>query len=543
MSIGEVILGKDEYFIRISYGTHFKNTLENVKSLPGRRWDPSAGCWVVKVNDFTTNKLKEMGFVIPYQLTATKDRLPSLFKSGETFGLRKYQRRGVDKVEEFGGRALIADEMGLGKTAQSLVYLRLHPELRPALIICPASLKLNWEREVKQWCPDEKRVYVIDGTWDVLPAKGITIINYEMLKRFSAQKTTESGKVEYIVKQFKKIGYKAVIFDEVHAIMNKGRQRTEISLKIAKDIPTVIGLSGTPIMSRPIEIFNFINLLKPDIFDSRWRFAERFCDLSNNGYGWDFNGCNKDRTAELHKLLTSTVMIRRLKSEVLTELPPRQISVIPFEIDNNRDYLAAEAEVVDELSETSQGFMAQCDHLKTVAMNGKYPKVVGWIKSTLEETGEKLVVMAHHLDVISRLCEEFKGVCVRFTGQESLKEKQAAVDSFQTDPKVRLFIGGLKAAGVGITLTAASKLAIIELLWTPGIHDQAGDRIHRIGQTQPVNIYYLMANNTVEMELAEMLDKKRKDVSGVLDGKEASEDTLLVELYNRYKKRRKRRCV
>jgi SNF2 family DNA or RNA helicase len=128
---------------------------------------------------------------------------------------------------------------------------------------------------------------------------------------------------------------------------------------------------------------------------------------------------------------------------------------------------------------------------------------------------------------------------VRYTGQESAEQKQDAVDRFQNDKSIRLFVGGLTAANMGITLTAASKMEVIEFLWTPGIHDQAGDRIHRIGQIQPVNIYYPIADGTIEVDLAKMLDEKRKNTSAVLDGKEASENNLLMELYNKFKERRR----
>ncbi len=543
MEKGEVILKEKEYIVKINPGSHFNSLLSDIRALPGRKWDSVSRSWSIGINDFTTNKLQELGFKIPFKnriLTTTTKRR-NLFLDGETYGARKYQVQGVQAVHDFNGRALIADEMGLGKTIEALLYLRLNPFVRPALIVCPATIKIKWFREVKKWCPDEENVYIIDGKSDSLPLDGVTIINYESLIRFAEVKEVKKNnktKRFYKVDKYLNVGYKAVVFDEVHYIMNKGRQRTEISLKIAEKIEKVIGLSGTPFMSKPIEIFNFVNLLRPDIFPSRWRFAERFCNLSHNGFGWDFNGCDKSKTKELHDLLTSTVMIRRLKSEVLKELPPREYSVIPLELSNYKEYRQAECDILDNLGENKNSFLAQCEYLKSIAMQGKYDLIVKWIKDILE-SGEKLVIMGHHLEVIARLCEEFKGICVRLTGQESLNQKQQAVDLFQNDPKIKLFIGGLKAAGVGIDLTKASKLAMIEFLWTPGIHDQAGDRIHRYGQTLPVNIYYLVADNTIELDLAQMIDNKRKNTSAVLDGKEATEETLLMELYEKFKERSK----
>lgn len=542
MSVGEVILNKEEYIIKISKGrVDFDAILKNVKSLPGRRYDMNSCTWHVKINEFTSKQLEKFGFTIPFKIEKQKKINIEL---DDDFGLMPFQVEGLKRTIEKHGRILIGDEMGLGKTVQALAYLRINPTLRPALIICPASLKINWKVEAKKWCPDDKEIFIVDGNTNELPKTGITIINYEMLKNFTRivkKQVKDKIKTSYLVKKFNEIEYKILIIDEVHYIMNKGKQRTEIALKIANNIPKIIALSGTPFMSRPIEIFNVAHLLRPDIFDSRWRFAERYCNLSNNGYGWDFNGCTKENTKELHDLLKSTIMIRRLKSEVLKDLPARRVSVVPLELENYSEYKIAEEEILNNLSDNMNNFIVQCEYLKSLAMQGKFKKVVKRIEEFLEITDEKLVVMAHHLEVIKNIYDLFPGIAVKFTGQESVEQKQNAVDRFQNDRAVRLFIGGLTAANMGITLTAASKMEVIEFLWTPGIHDQAGDRIHRIGQTQPVNIYYPIADGTIEVDLAKMLDEKRKNISAILDGREASENTLLIELYNEFKERRNKR--
>jgi SWI/SNF-related matrix-associated actin-dependent regulator 1 of chromatin subfamily A len=539
---GEVIISKTDYIVRIDNGPAFNNILKDIKALPGRRYDMASRSWSVKINNFTTNKLTELGFKIPFKADITKIKSKqNIFSDGDTFGLRPFQADGVQFIFNKHGRVLIGDEMGLGKTVQALAYLRINPTLRPALVVCPASLKLNWKIEALKWCPDDKdKIYVIDSKVNELPKDGITIINYELLKRFTRivkKKVKDKEKTFYLTKKFNELDYKIMIIDEAHYIMNKGKQRTEITLKIGKEIDKIIALTGTPFMSRPIEIFNIANLLNPEIFDSKWRFAERYCDLNNDGYGWKFDGCNNDNTKELHDLLTSTIMIRRLKKDVLKELPPRQVSVVPLEIDNIEEYRKAEEEILNNFSENMSSFMVQCEYLKGIAMAGKFNQVIQRIKDFFEYSDEKLVIMAHHLEVIGNIYKLFDGLAVRFTGEENVQQKQDAIDRFQNDRSVRLFIGGIKAANMGITLTAASKMEVIEFLWTPGIHDQAGDRIHRIGQTQPVNIYYPIADGTIEVDLAKMLDEKRKNVTAILDGEEASKNTLLIELYNEFKRR------
>jgi SWI/SNF-related matrix-associated actin-dependent regulator 1 of chromatin subfamily A len=436
--------------------------------------------------------------------------------------LYPFQNKGVSFIETKEGRALIADDPGLGKTCQSLAWLQLHPEKRPVIIIVPASLKRNWEREAEQWLPNPK-VEILSGTKSWKITGQIIIINYDIL----------SGWKDAL----KALKPQVLILDECHLIKNNSAQRTKAVKQLAKGIPHIIGLSGTPIINRPIESYNTIKLIDPTLVGSSWDFAKKFCALHHNGYGWDFNGSS--HTSELHSLLVNSIMIRRLKSEVLTDLPEMIHSFVPIELDNEREYQSAEDDFIAFVQRTkgadaaekanNAATLAEIEGLKQLAVKGKMKQAIGWIENFLESDG-KLVVFAVHKFVIDQLMETFKGIAVKIDGSVSNDDRQKAVDAFQTNDKIRLFVGNLQAAGVGITLTAASNLVFLELGWSPSLMEQAAARIHRISQKFSVTIYYLLARNTIEEKIAKLLDKKKKTVDAIMDGIETDQASLLSEL-------------
>jgi len=441
-----------------------------------------------------------------------------------------FQRRGVGFLEAKRGRALIGDEMGLGKTIQALAWLQLHPELTPIIIIVPASLKLNWEREINTWMSNPGTVKILSGT-TTYPLSAdyidIIIINYDILFAW--------------VDEIKKMKPQVMILDEVHYTKNNQAKRTKAVKKLGKYIPHVIGLSGTPIVNRPIEIYNAINIIDRTVFPSQWDYTERYCARKYNGFGWDVSGASN--TEELNHKLTNSIMLRRLKKDVLPDLPDKVRSYVPIELENQTEYNAAEANFVAFVKQykgkeaaaraSNAQALAEIEGLKQLAVRGKLQHCINWIHTFLE-SDEKLVVFATHKFVIEALMKEFPKVAVKVDGSVTGKNRQLAVDSFQKLSSVRLFIGNIKAAGVGITLTAASNVAFIELPWSPGDCTQAEDRVHRIGQEDSVNIYYLLANETIEERIATLIDKKRKVLDSVLDGKVTETGSLLMELINQY---------
>jgi len=518
--------------IKISFPYNVTD-LDLVRSLAGRRYNADDKCWTVPVSTEAIESLKGWGFVIDPRLDVFLQKKKISVNDVaeiEVPGLRgqlfPFQKKGVAFIENRNGCALIADEMGTGKTVQALAYLQLHPELRPALIVVPASLKLNWKREAEYWMPDPK-VEILSGTSMHKLTGEIIVINYDILADW--------------LPTLKALESKVLIIDESHMIKSSKARRTKAVKQLAKGIPHRIGLSGTPIVNRPIEARNAINIIDSSLFPNGWDFVHRYCDAKQNRYGWDFSGASN--TQELHEKLVNSIMIRRKKSDVLTDLPDKIRSFIPIELDNETDYSKAEADFVSFVRKTkgqaaadrasNAATLAEIEGLKQLAVTGKLKECINWITDFIEVDG-KLVVFATHRFVIDALIEAFPGISVKIDGGVTGEDRQKAVDDFQNNSNIRLFVGNIQAAGVGITLTAASNVAFLELPWTPGALVQAEDRCHRIGQKCSVNIHYLLASGTIEEKIAALIDKKRRVLDAVLDGKETDQESLLTELMKEY---------
>lgn len=437
--------------------------------------------------------------------------------------LYPYQQDGVRLIEHFNGRVLLADEMGLGKTIQALEYLRRHPELRPAVVIAPANVKWVWEREARIHC--NMSVLVGHGRKPpkkLLSKKGLVlVINYEIAAAWK----------DFLRDQ---INPQILICDEVHMIKSYQAKRTKAVRAIAKKVRHILALSGTPLTNRPKELYTTLRMLWPKAFPAFMPYAHQYCDARLLPWGWNFDGAKNLK--ELHKKLTLLGMIRRRKKDVLHDLPAKRRLVVPMPITNRADYQEAAADVVAWLRKhsvvkaqraESAKKLVQMAALKRLAAEGKLAAVFNWIDSFLEESDGKLVVYAHHLSVVRPLHERYHKTAVVISGDNTPRKRSLAVDSFQNQPKIRLFIGN-RAAVEGITLTAASTLAFAEMWFTPGLHTQAEDRIHRIGQTQATSIYYLVAKDTIEESLCQILQRKQQILTEVLDGKEMERDNMNV---------------
>ncbi len=440
--------------------------------------------------------------------------------------LYPFQKRGVSFIEANKGRALVADEMGLGKTVQALGWLQMHPDKRPAIIVVPASLKLNWEKEANKWMTDPN-VEVLSGTKTYPPTGDIIVINYDILQPW--------------VPELRKLRPQVFVADECHYFKNNKAQRTKAVKRLTKGIPHVIALSGTPIVNRPVEIYNAIQIINPDLFPNYMYFVDRYCNPRFNGFAWDHSGASN--TEELHKRLIDTIMIRRLKRDVLKELPDKIKSFIPIAINNKQEYHIAENHFIEYIRETrgddaakrisNAEALVKIGALKQLAVQGKLNNAITWIRDFLE-VENKLVVFAVHKFVIDAVMEQFQDIAVKIDGSVSVPKRQKIVEQFQKDPDTRLFVGNIQAAGVGITLTASSNVAFLELPWTPGELAQAEDRCHRIGQKDSVNVYFLLALDTIEHRISTILDNKRVVLDAVLDGKRPDQDSLLQEIINSY---------
>ena len=508
--------------------------IDNIRSLPGRKYYADSKCWSAPIYPDNIEKLKLWKFTIDPRLNdyllkndeKTKEivakGIPNL--KGE---LRPFQKIGVAFIESKNGRALVADDMGLGKTIEALSFIQIHREKTPVTVICPASLKLNWEEETAKWLPDPD-IELLSGERPWKTEGNFLILNYDIAFAW--------------IEELKRRKIQILILDEAHKIKSNKARRTKSVKIIAKGIPYLLGLTGTPIENRPIEIYNIWKLIDPTNCPAWNYFIYRFCNAKNNGFGLDVNGASN--ISELHTLLKNSVMIRRLKRDVLKELPGKTFSFIPMELNNTKEYKEAERSFIDYIRQT-QGDevaeklrrveqLARIEGLKQLAVKGKLNQVIEWVKDFLE-TGNKLVVFTSHHFTIDALSEAFPTGTVMFDGRCTDLQKQQAKNDFQNNDEIRLFLGNLKSAGEGITLTASSNVAIIELPWSPKTIDQAGDRVDRIGQKFAVNIYYLLAKNTIEEKIARLLDQRRKMTDGIVDGKETEQESLLGELMKEYK--------
>lgn len=414
-------------------------------------------------------------------------------------------------------------------TIESLAWLQLHRDKVPVIIICPAVSKLMWERAIHNWLPKAK-VEMLSGRTQSRTTAEFLIINYDVASKWRGRLKQRDAQV--------------LILDECHYIKNNNAKRTKAIKLIAKGIPHILALSGTPIENRPVEIYNAWQLVDPVNCPPYWSFTKRYCKRKKNFFGgWDVSGAN--HTEELHKILTGTIMLRRRKADVLKDLPAKVASFVPLVLHNKKDYNSAEADFIAYVKEVYGAKAAdkkkkavavtKMEELKQLAAKGKLPEVIEWIKDFLE-VEDKFVVFAWHTFVIDAIMEAFPKIAVRVDGKT--KNKQACEDKFQNDPNCHLFVGQMKAAGVSLTLTASSNVGIIEYPWTPGTLNQAIDRVHRITQKGSVTVYYFMAQNTIDEKTAKVLDVKQKTIGAVIDGDECPEDTTLFEdLINEYFKK------
>jgi SWI/SNF-related matrix-associated actin-dependent regulator 1 of chromatin subfamily A len=510
-------------------------TIRNVKGVVGCKFynRNQTEYWTVPLLKSVVSQLTEFGFTINPEIRSALEtyvETPCIKIPGLNGQLYPFQSQGVEFLESRNGRALIADEMGLGKTIQAIAYAQRHPEIRPILIVCPAALKYNWDQEIGKWMTIKKETGVLFGTTPFFVDKNIVIINYDIVQDWL-----------FVLKQ---MDFQLLILDECHRIKNNAAGRTSAIKKLAKKIPHIIALSGTPIINRPIEIYNAVSLIDSTVIPPFWEFAERFCDAKHTRHGWNFNG--SAHTKELHQLLTSTVMIRRLKKDVLKDLPDKTFHFTPIELSNRAEYDRAEKNFLRYVKDTKgqeaairssrAEALSKINTLKQLAVKGKMKQVIEWIETFLE-SGEKLVVYAWHRETIDMLVSAFPTISVKIDGRTPANQSTQIVKQFQTDPSIVLFIGQMESAGEGITLTASSTIAILELPWTPKNIKQPIDRLHRIGQKEAVMVHYLLARGTVEEDIAGLLDQKVKIADAILDGVDTEEEDLLYALINKYYKK------
>jgi SNF2 family DNA or RNA helicase len=414
--------------------------------------------------------------------------------------------------------------MGLGKTVEAIASLE-YRDAFPAIIVCPASLKENWKREINKWLP-HRSVNILSGKGNIANVD-VNIVNYDIIGRF----------VEPIM-HLKPMG---LVLDESHYVKTSKTKRTEAVRDIAKKVPqsgTVLLLSGTPVTNRPEELVSQLEILGMlSRFGGKWAFLKRYTNAYHNGFGWDTKGASN--LNELNMKLRQNCYIRRTKDEVLKELPAKTRNVVHVEPSGKgyAEYRKAEGDLLAFLAENGYRASDTAEHLrrttvlKRLAADAKMESVIEWIDSFLESCDRKLVVFAHNVAIVDYLAGKYGNL--RVSGQDSMEDRQHAVDSFQKDHKARVIVLNLQAGGVGLTLTAGSDVCFVQQGWTPGEHDQAEDRCHRIGQENSVQAWYLIGVNTIDEDIYDLIDAKRAVVDAVTDGDEVQQAGVIGDLMKR----------
>ena len=521
--------------------------IEKIKTIPTRRWLPDEKAWEVSdefadlaishIRGFypeianglsnlteqtkgTSAALLELGgaasvsdLTDPDTITYVKDIRNSLSLPYDLFPYQELCVAYMEEVYKEGKGILIADELGLGKTIETIAWLSMHKEIRPAMIICPASVKQNWYREIKKWIPDADVQLIRNGKDEFELDKDFYVINYDLIWR---------------MEDIDKVNVESIVFDEVTAIKESKAKRSKTAKVLGRKAKYIIGLSGTPIMNRPIEFYNFLNMIAPKQFNNWVYFGTRYCGGRQIRVGkrqiWQFSGAtNLD---ELGKRLKS-LMLRRKKSQVLTELPEKRRQNIYLELPSKyrKEYIKTEKDLVWSLEQVKSNrnlqipdVLAKLGLLRHTIGMAKVDLAGNYIKQVVEGDN-KLVVFAHHRDVLDKLEETVRQAKIKYVradGSTANENRQKYIDIFQEDENCMVFLAS-SAMGMGVTLTAASNALFVERQWSPALEEQMEDRVHRIGQNNGVLIQYMQVEKTFDEKMAKVIDSKREIMQQVLD--------------------------
>lgn len=472
----------------------------------------SKNVWQRKMTKFNPPKVR------PPKIEKLKRATP-----GEQFAgkLLNFQREGLDFLIKSNGNALLADEMGLGKTVQTLAYLATEKQAFPALIIAPLVTLNNWQREIQKFLKRKSRngrivenqypssTLIRTGKRQELGNYDFYIINYELLDK----RLPDLAKVEP----------RSIICDEVQHLRSKTTKKYAAVKKLAA-LPSVkrrVGLSGTPIYNRGSEIWPIVDILRPGLLGSFKEFCEYFCYVNEKGKAIVL----ENKRESLRKELQKHVMLRRKKSDVLKELKDK----VRYKevIDADTDYYITELHKIWEKLEREQNeaenefdksasFQRAIQSERQIAGAAKLPHVINFVKNIME-IEESVVVFCHHKTIHQLLHQslaEFNPVSI--IGGQTDKVRQQQIDLFQSGQS-KLMIAGLRAGNVGINLTRARYVIFAELDWSPAIHRQAEDRLHRIGQKNTVFAYYLIGNGTLDEHVANILVDKSYEIDQIMD--------------------------
>jgi len=404
---------------------------------------------------------------------------------------------------------ILADDMGLGKTTAAIIA-SLETNVKKILIICPASLKLNWEREIKNY--SDKSVYICEGK-NFSTEHDIVIINYDIVKNFYDLKDNENSPIT-------KSKFDLIIMDEAHYLANPQSLRTKLINSFVKSSEYLWLLTGTPMTNRPINYYNLLNLIESPVAQNWMAYVIRYCQgyqfKAGNRKVWNVNGASN---LEELRDRTSRQVLRRLKEDVL-DLPEKIITPIYLRLKSKKyeELMGEYYEWYTKNPEESKSLTVQFNKLMKVRQaiaEGKVTDTIELIENILEQ-GKKVIVFTNFTDTLQQIHSHFGKKSVYLDGTCSKAQRQYAVDQFQENEKISVFVGNIQAAGVGITLTAGEAVIFNDLSFVPAHHQQAEDRAYRYGQKNCVSVYYPIFDNTIEGVIYDMLINKKNIIDTVM---------------------------
>lgn len=421
-------------------------------------------------------------------------------------------------IEKLAGskRFILADDMGLGKTTSTIIAA-LETGSNKILIVCPASLKINWQREIENYT--DRSVFIAEGK-KFSTESDFVIVNYDILKNFHDAKSKEPTLLE-------QCNFDLVILDEAHMISNVQAQRTKIINSFVKKINRVWLLTGTPMTSRPMNYYNLLSIIESPVAQNWMAYAIRYCQ------GYQFNAGNRkvwnvSGASNLEELRdrTSKQILRRLKEEVL-DLPDKIITPVYLRLQSKEyeNLMGEYYDWYDKNPDESSSLTVQFSKLmkvRKVIANEKTRQTIEFAENILEQD-KKIIIFTNFTDTLQTIYHHFGKQAVYLDGSCSNSVRQQAVDSFQNDEKIKVFVGNLKAAGVGLTLTSAEAVIMNDLSFVPAEHSQAEDRAYRYGQKSNVLVYYPLFENTIEGAIYDILNKKKEIIRTVM-GDQISEN-------------------
>ncbi|XP_022168575.1 SWI/SNF-related matrix-associated actin-dependent regulator of chromatin subfamily A-like protein 1 [Myzus persicae] len=507
------ITSKERFTVHVTY---HQQLIDTFKTISSKSYDPKTSEWSFLIKDHDQLMIS----IKPLEPNVKIEKLPyfvlKLFKTkniethwskidissiGDDMvdNLYPFQKLGVQFGVSKKGRCIIADDMGLGKTIQAIGIVKYYSDNFPLLIVCPSSMRYTWEEEIRLRMSNVPvtGIYVLSKTNEQFIDPAVVITSYDLMTR----------RKDMLLK-FK---FGIVVFDESHSLKSEKSARTKAALSFAMQSKQCILLSGTPALSRPIELYSQIKAITQNNFMTPIEFGIRYCNGRETNYGWDFTGATNMK--ELKTILETQFMIRRLKSEVLKQLPQKIRNVVILKPET----IKARNQSMDDLEtmmnnkslnkmEVRGALLKYFNHTGEVKLSA----ICDYILNLLKE-GKKFLVFAHHQKVINGICDALENnetYYIRIDGKTSSEERKCVCDQFQSEDMYRVAVLSICAANSGITLTAANLVVFAELYWNPGILTQAEDRAHRIGQAETVTIQYLLAKGTADDHIWPLIQTK-----------------------------------